>query len=183
MLNGNTFSKYTSQVVATEMIWTDHKCCNITVSTVQNILGVNAYFLHGIIVSTSVTVCFSEGSLNTFHLFLSCIFEHKYLLIASKSLPKFLFCSPEMPLLFVCSYHFWDWNFWPGCWHCCLVFRGSWVQVNLWDRLSWWCFMVLETTARVLPEMRLQSPHHPFIIHNPLFDLSCTSIAKWTINK
>lgn len=34
----------------------------------QNILGVTAYFLHGIILSTSVAVCFSEGS----------IFEHKY---------------------------------------------------------------------------------------------------------
>lgn len=35
----------------------------------QNILGVTAYFLHGIILSTSVTVYSSEGSLNTFHLF------------------------------------------------------------------------------------------------------------------
>jgi hypothetical protein len=63
-----------------------------------------------------------------------------------------------------------------------LVFRGFWVQVLFLRPAVLMVFhsllYFLQTTARVLPEMRFQSPRHPFIIHSPLFYLNCTSITK-----
>jgi hypothetical protein len=167
-----------------EMIWTDHKCCNITVLTVQNILGVTAYFLHGIILSTSVAVCFSEGSqtpsIYFFHAFLSIdICTQCFKIITQIS---FLYARNatsvclQLPFLWL--------KFWPGCWHCCLVFGGSWVKLYLWDScpddVSWSASFPWDNSQGVTWN-ETSVTHLPFIIHNPLFDLSCTSITKWTI--
>ena len=132
----------TSQVAAMEMIWTDHKCCNITVLTVQNILGVTAYFLHGVILSTSVAVCFSEGSLHTFHLFLLCIFERKYLYsVFQNHYPNFFFvhqkCHVSLSAVTISGTEIFGQVVGTAAWYS----GGLGFKLCLWDQLSWWCFI------------------------------------------
>jgi hypothetical protein len=160
---------------------------------VQNILGVTAYFLHGIILST-VAFCFSEGSLNTFHLLLLCIFEHKYLYsLFLNYYPSFFFvhqkCQFCLSAVTTSRTEIFGQVLGTAAWYS----RGLGFRLYLWDQLSWWCFIVGFISLRQQPGcypkwdfshltiLSLYTTH--YLIWVVQASVNEPSISTWTIER